>query len=321
MAASILFSSPNSKRLNKMTDTQNTSPIYILGNTPLSYYLATKFQSVGENVELILKSKEYGSVENTTFTIKEDAKLPKSHTQIKSSFWTRSPAKMLIICSFAEELNSDIISISKEKIKNCPVLLFSLTEETKYLEEILDSHITQCWLDGWIIKKNNHIGILGETPTINIYTPCDKALKKQLEHLFTPTEIKLNFAQHREDSFWHFFTIYASCSLISASCNKSILQILKNKPLYTLLEKVVEECMSLHKFSQSKLDSAKIMEEIKNIPTGYIFPLQENINLSRSGDFNIISNILLNQARKKSQPIPVLSDTIKQIYNIYLSIN
>ena len=81
-----------------MTETPNTKPIYILGNTPLSYYLAAKFQAAGEMVELILKSKEYGSIENSNFTIKEDTKLQKSHTKIKTSFWTRSLAKMLIIC-------------------------------------------------------------------------------------------------------------------------------------------------------------------------------------------------------------------------------
>lgn len=304
-----------------MTETPNTKPIYILGNTPLSYYLAAKFQAAGEMVELILKSKEYGSIENTNFTIKEDTKLQKSHAKIKTSFWTRSPAKMLIICSSTEELNSDLICISKDKIKNCPILSFSLTESTAYIENIVGNRLTQCWLNGWITKKNNHINVLGATPSINIYTPCDKGIKHQLDNLFAQTEIKLIYETNKDTSFWHFFTIYACCSLISASCNKSIPQILKNKPLYALLEKMIEESLSLQKSSSAQLNLTKIMDEIKTIPTGYIFPLQENINLSRNGDFDTISNILINQAKKTSQPIPVLSDIIKQIYNIYLSIN
>lgn len=303
-----------------MAENTNTNPIYILGTTSLSFYFAAKFLLAGENVILLSNPADNKRIENTTYTLKEDTGIKQNHLKFQTSFLTQTPPKLLIIASGSEEINTDILLVTKQKIQNSPIISFTPLENKTYIEEILGKKIISAWFDGWLNLHENHIELYGTQPEICILTPSDTSQNEQTKRFFSTIGIKSTTAANSEDSFWIRYIIYACGSLLSSSCNKNILQITKNKNLNTILEKMLSEALALHDFKQ-EITLTDIMNKIKTIPSGYTYPLHQNLMLGRRGDFDTITNFLEQKSRQTAALLPTITDAAKQIYNRYLSIN
>lgn len=306
-----------------MTNSQQTnfqSPVYILGTNAVGCYLAAKLQDAGERVVIIGSADKNNSLFSNGITVKEDFSLRKKHYTFETAAWTGEEGKALIITAAPAEIHSALIRIMPHKITAAPVICFTLLKNIGILRDILGTGIFQAVFSGWPAASDRLVSVLGEKPEIIVYSPTDASQRKNISNLFKPANLSFRFAKEEDQTFWEYFGIYAVCSLITAAHNKTLVQIIKNRQLYSLLEDLAAEISKLASGPKFSLTTDTVLNKINNIPSGYVFPLQTELHFGRRGDFEVISSVLSSAARSKGIKTPAIDSLIERICSIYLSI-
>ena len=305
-------------RTNIKTTTIKEKPIYILGTNAISLYLAAKFQLGGERVILLTDKRDEGNIANTEFHIKEDSAGKKEGIWIETSFWTKEEAKLVIIASGTQEVNSDIFRLGKEKLSHCPTLCLSLCEDINFIRMSLNTNIIQTWFDGWVNRKNNHLYAYGKLPKIMLNNPTDDETLRELEKRISPSGLKLrnpSLNEYKEKLY-----VRMGCSLACAICQKNLNQIFKNKSDTELLEHFFQEISSISEVEQTPISAERLMEIAKGIPANYIFPLQKSLSERHSGEYSYFNDYILRYTRRNDCKVDAMAQSLKKIYHTYLSI-
>ncbi len=299
-----------------MTD----KPIYILGGTALSRYLAAKFAEAGKRVVILTGSADKNKLNTRETTIKENFGLGKKHYAFETAAWTREEAKLLLITSPASTLRADLSAVISEKTGNAPALCFTLLKETAWLRDMLGANFAQAVFHGWLVEENRQIIFSEKKPAATIYTPLDEKLKKITEECFSAAKIKLDFSKNKNQIFWQNFSVYAAASLLTAASGKELSQTLKNASAVLLLNRLSEELCALSETDNVKLVPKEIIEKTSAVPAGCTLPLQNEVRNGKTAELNMISSVILPAAEKNKQKIPELKKLIFGVYNTYLSI-
>lgn len=296
-------------------------PVYILGTDALACYLAAKFQDADQPCSLIASPSDIQSLGTNGATIKEEfSTLKKKHYKFDTAFWGRSEPLAVIITATSSEVNSVLSGITPDNIYNAPIICFSLLKDSGYLKDILGSNFHKADFSGWLNKNDQQIILRGRQPHINIYSPASPQSAKSITKLFAPLGLEVNFAQSENSFFWPMFALRGACSLMCTAYDKPLSQILKNKPLTLELETLLEEFRQLAAVDNILLSTDSVMQNIINIPGGYIFPLHADFRSGRHRDFNTIYEIINQTARRGNLKLPHLNELLTRIYEIYLSI-
>lgn len=298
--------------------TSKEKPIYILGTNAVGLYLAEKLQNGGERVILLADSKEYATLGNTDFSLKEDFGSKKNGFRFETSFWTQEIPKMVIITSNPQNINSDVFHLGKEKLSHCPTLCTTLCEDTSFLERSLNTNIIQVWFDGWVNLKNNHVCAYGKAPELLLYNAKDKEIKKELSKQLAPSTLKLQESTTSE--YKEKLYVYMCCSLACAICGKNLTQIFKNKKETDILEQFFQEIKSVSQLEQVATTAEKLLEAAKTTPANYTFPLTESLAQNRSGEYSFFSDYILRYTRRNDCNVENINKALKKIYHTYLSI-
>lgn len=298
----------------------DTKPIYILGTNALACYLGAKFMDAGERVIILDSRRENHNLSTNGISLKEDYSLKKSHYIYETSFWSKEEGKMLIITAPSSEINSAITAVSPDKFSLSPIICFTLLKDTAYLKDILGSSFAKAHFSGWLKRNEQNIILADHAPIIKFYSPLDDELRQQISLLFSSANLKTEFTNGESSAFWNYFAVFALGSLVTAAYNQNLAQILKNKDALEYLRLLISEIYLLAKTDNVELEPDNILQQIYNIPSGYIFPLHEETKNGGNSGFNMLSSTITQSARRGNIKIPELSQLINKIYNIYLSI-
>ncbi len=306
--------------VHEKTSDQNDLPIYIIGKNALTYYLATQLQDAGNKVIILL---EHNKIKNSsslnTISVKEDRSLTQKRHRFESSFLMSKPAKMVIITTEYDYLNTSLSNISRQKIGDAPVVCFTPIKDISYLRDLLGKNIHPAFFYGFLNYNNKALQILGRASSITICPPQGKDIDKKALEIFNHTTITTNSSEQHLQSFWQYFIAYAVGSIFSASENKKISDILKDKVQKDKIKPLVDEFIALATSEGVVINDRIVLKDIYNTPIKYVYPLHNAIANNQKTEFNLISSIINSVAHKSKTPIPQTNLLLKKLYNQVLT--
>lgn len=293
--------------------------IYILGDNALACFFAMKFSKAGEKVVIIANKERASSLSNNGITIIENHSLQKNHYKFETTFWLKETPKLLIITSDSVKLNASLTAISRKKIVNTPVLLFTPVRDTLYIKNILENDIYRAFFDGYLLNQSDQVLLFGRSPSIT-FSPKEKKRKnKIILDCFEKAGLSPKTEPSEEKAFWEYFSVYTACSLVSAAYNKNIFDVIKDKEKRETLIPLIREIAQIAKYDNIDLNNDEVLKKIYNTPLSYPYPLQVEIAKGKAGDFDLISSNLINIARLSKTKIDELNLLLKKISNIIMA--
>ncbi|MFV0625767.1 MAG: 2-dehydropantoate 2-reductase N-terminal domain-containing protein [Alphaproteobacteria bacterium] len=303
----------------KISEEEKNRKIYILGDNALACFFAMRFSNSGEKVVLITNKGTASRLSNNGVTIIENHSLQKNHYKFDTTFWLKEAPKMLIITSDAIKLNASLTAISRKKIVNSPVLLFTPIKDTLYIRNILENDIYRSFFDGYLLSQSDQVLLYGRNPSISFTPKSKKKNDKIISSCFEKAGLSVKSESTEEKAFWDFFSVHAICSLVSAAYNKNIFDVIKDKEKREKLIPLINEITQITKHDGVELNSEEVLKKIYNTPLSYPYPLQVEISKGKAGDFNLISSNLSEIANRSKCKIDELNSLLKKIYNIIMA--
>lgn len=289
---------------NASNISQTQSPIYILGDTPLAFYLASRFQTAGEKVTIL------GAKIKDCISVIEGHNLRKNTYQFDTSSLITQTPKLLIICSEPCKLNSALTTIPTKKILNTPVVLFSYLKDTSYVEDILSTPVSRGYFDGYLEQKQSDITLLGRSSGLTI---C--STNKRLTALFTPSELTTEVIPKNPNTFWDFFGSYAVCSIIATAFDNNIFEVIKDRHRRDNMIPIINEVSKIAQSDGAEIDTELLLKKIYNTPLNYSYPMQLEVAKRKASELNLISSNLQNIARQNRIATPQTNKLLHKIYN------
>lgn len=295
------------------TPTANNLPIYILGQTPLTYFLAYKFTLSDEKVVLLNKSLS-GPDSQQEISIREEHSLKKNKYIFASQNYSSENAKMLIITSPPHQLKSDLMLLSPSHLINAPIVVFSPLCQLKIIESLLSHNTIRGYFDGYLSSKDNQISILSAEPQITLSKPFN-TLEFSLKALsiFHSANILSQTREDKKQIFWEDFAVYSIASLLSAQYRQSLFNILKNKDRQQEVSNAVNEICQLAQADNIKLEADELLKKLYNTPINYSYNTQTD-SLSSRHELNTIHITISDFAHLHKISIP----TLKSLNNKYI---
>lgn len=306
-------SSEQSTSAEKLPHPQG-KPVYILGDTPLAYFLGIKLHTGGLYTIIMAGEKNNTSLSTNGITLKEDYQLQKLHCRLETDIRQKEEALMIIIASDSSRLKSDLLSLSKNKLKNTPIISFSHTKDKGLISDILGHPVTQAYYDGWLQYNNQQILVYGQSPEIILCTENTSETYQTFENLMQKANLGLSNNTIEDLAFWNFFCLYAPCSLLTAKSEKNIFEITKNKALREQLLTCLKEIVLLPPKTLPPYDPDEILKKIFNIPSLYEFPLAAQIISGKTGTLDFISSVIQQATFEKQCLLPTINSLLKELY-------
>ena len=291
----------------------NGKPIYILGDTALAYFLAVKLIAAGHKVTVMAGQTENTSLATNGITVKEDYQLQKLHYKLETALWLQEEPQMLIIAARSSKIKAMLTGISKNKIKNCPVISFTRLKDQTFISDILGIPVVSAYFDGWLNYRSQQVTAYGRNPEITLCAETSSEAFQLLASLLANTRISLRNSSLPQQAFWSYFCLYAPCSLLTAATGKTIFDITKNKPLREELQTLLQEIVTLRPSSLPPLSPEDLLKQIFNIPSNYVFPLAEQVRLHQTGDYDFIRSVIRDAALLNKCTLPALNRLLKTL--------
>lgn len=158
------------------------APVYILGDTALACFLAVKLITAGHRVIVLAGPKENTSLSTNGITVKEDYQLQKLHSKIETALWLKETPELLIIASRSSRTKAMLTAVSKNKIKNCPVISFTRMKDKNFISDILGVPVISAYFEGWLSDKNQIVTAYGRNPEIILCAETGSAAYQTMEN-------------------------------------------------------------------------------------------------------------------------------------------
>lgn len=300
-----------------MSDTKdhnnNQSPIYLLGETPLSIYLAFILDSAGQK-PLIITTPRPDTPEVVDITIKEAQSLKKHKFSYTRKSYTFEPGKLLLITSPISKLKSELMLLSPKNLSSTPSVIFSTIENVSIAETLLGKSLIRGYVDGWLQNGNQTISLLGDKPKISLvknYSVLEDCLA--VLSLFNQIELDCQTTENNNQIFWEHFAVEFLGSVLSASTQQNIYNLIKSKDRQREIEAFAVELAQLAQHQKAALDPAQISQQLQNIPMQYSFPAQK-LDSEAISELNHYYRLLINQSSTAKLRLPKLRSLMKEIY-------
>ncbi len=297
-----------------MSDTNNKNlPIYLLGQTPLSCYLAQKLSSIGEN-PIIITSPNNCQNTNPDITIKEEYNLQKHKYSCLFQSYTFSPAKLLIITSEICKLKSELLLLSPRNLSVSPCVIFSDEQDISIADNIVGKSLIRGWFNGWLSQENNTITLQGNEGEItlnkdyNNIEDCLSALS-----ILNRTGIKTTSTEENSQTYWEHFSPKLLGAMLTAKEQQNISSICKNKEKRLEINELANELCSLAACNGAHLTSENICKKLYSIPAHYVFNTQK-LDSSAICELNHYYHNLITRISGSKLRLPLLNKLMKEIY-------
>ena len=294
-----------------------STPIYIIGDTPLAFALAAKLRAEEQNACMIdpVNPERFA----TPFVIRNDVSLQKQRITVPCQPFMHDEPKLVIIDIKPEHLHAYLTYFSYAKTANCPVVSFCHTPNLSYVSNILQRPILSAYFDGYVsLRGDNTVAILGNTGTLTLSINENHIHYQTLQNLLAKTYFKLNFNPNEQQNFWDFFATYASCSLFSIKHGSNIREVSKFPELRQTLNSIVEEIISAAPQDVS-LNREQIISDIYSTPQEYTYPALTEFKNKRSGELLFIVDTLRAQIQNKALKLSTCENIINTAMHRILS--
>ena len=275
-----------------------TQPIYIIGSSAESLYLAAKLYLIGEKVIIISDKNDNIYLSTNGITLKETVPLQQNKLKFDTSFWIEHSPKAVIIASALTSLKSLLSMLSPAKIGKAPVILFTPLKNFDYINKLLKTNITKAYLEGFITRDDQIVSVLGKEPQITI---CEKE-NSSIFDIFKNLNIPLKSGTNKDLAFWTHFSNYALSSMISADQNQNIIEAFKRKNY----EPVINEMSELALCHNANIPVEDIIKNFATAPLNYFYPLHKGTKKEKTAELAFISSILSETSKASNTPIPNL---------------
>ena len=299
--------------MSEETSNNNQSPIYLLGETPLSIYLAFRLDTAGEK-PIIITTPQNERPEVVDITIKETHNLKKHKFSYVTSSYTFTPGKLLIITSSITKLKSELMMLSPKNLSTTPGIIFSYLEDISIAETLLNKTLIRAYLDGWLQSGNQTVSLLGDTPKISLvknYSDLEDCLSAL--SLLHRAGIENQTTENQNQVFWEHFAVQFLGSVLSASAQQNIYSIVKSKDRQRGIEGLATELAQLAQNQRAALNPEQISQQLQNIPMQYTFPAQK-LDSEAISELNHYYRFLINQSSAAKLRLPKLNALMKEIY-------
>ena len=299
--------------MSEETSNNNQSPIYLLGENPLSIYLAFRLDAAGEK-PIIITIPQNERPEVVDITIKEAHNLKKHKFSYATSSYTFTPGKLLIITSSIAKLKSELMLLSPKNLSTTPSIIFSHLEDISIAETFLNKTLIRAYFDGWLQSGNQTVSILGEPPKISLVKnysgleDCISALS-----LLHRVGLEIQTTENQNQIFWEHFAVQFLGSVLSASAQQNIYNIAKSKDRQRGIEGLAAELAQLAQNQKASLNPEQINQQLQNIPMQYTFPAQK-LDSESISELNHYYRFLINQSAAAKLRLPKLNALMKEIY-------
>ncbi len=294
-----------------------STPIYIIGDTPLAFALAAKLRAEEQNACMIdpVNPERFA----TPFVIRNDVSLQKQRITVPCQPFMHDEPKLVIIDIKPEHLHAYLTYFSYAKTANCPVVSFCHTPNLSYVSNILQRPILSAYFDGYVsLRGDNTVAILGNTGTLTLSINENHIHYQTLQNLLAKTYFKLNFNPNEQQNFWDFFATYASCSLFSIKHGSNIREVSKFPELRQTLNSIVEEIISAAPQDVS-LNREQIISDIYSTPQEYTYPALTEFKNKRGGELLFIVDTLRAQIQNKALKLSTCENIINTAMHRILS--
>lgn len=290
--------------------TETVLPIYIIGDTPLAYFLAAKLSLEGEDVRLL--GINQNSHSSDSFVIKDELLSQKSTLHFRIQSVMHENARMVLICSNPEKIKSDLIYFSRSKTENCPILSFCHTIDTDLISKMTNHPIISAYFDGWF-KSNTDESLIyfGALQGITIGISSRHRYYNLIQETLDRTDITINFNNNHAQIFWNYFLLEAACSFFSLQNGPHLRDIAKKISLRQNLNTILDELLTLVP-EKIEINKEQIINNIYSTPANYKYPVLTGTVLHKKAELSYLNDTIRNLPDYKNEKIPTINAIICQ---------
>lgn len=293
------------------------SPIYIIGDTPLAYFLTAKLFLAGETSFLLGEHNILKSVD--TFTLKDVTRAKKSSIRTLHASVMHDSARMVILCMDSNKIKSGLIHISAAKTRQAPIISFCHTNNLQIFDEIVKQSVIPAYFDGWLsLSAEDKLSYFGSPMGFRISCNNKHPHFNLLQNIFSKTEIETEFNGKDTQNFWDYFIPYAACSFFALKNNSHFREIAQKTNYRQDLSTILDEIISAAP-TNIKIAKEKIINNIYLTPQNYIYPAADEQQKNAVSEFSFICETLQKSENFKPSRLPVITEIIKTKSHLLLS--
>lgn len=287
---------------------EETKPIYILGDTPLAYFLTAKLSLAGENVCLLGDIK--GFRESNSILLKDTTTSQKSTVSIQVQTVMHEPARMVLLCLSPEKIKSGLVYFSRAKTENCPILSFCHTANDSLIAKIINQPIFPAYFDGWLKAGiDNSLTYLGAPQGITVGISSRHHHYTLVQETLDKTDIPTDFSSNKLQTFWNYFISYAACSFFSIQNGPHLREIAKKTLYRQNLNTILDELLILIP-DNIEISKEQIINSIYSTPLNYKYPVLEGELKQKRAELAYLSDIIHMQSMYNTLKLPTISQLI-----------
>ena len=289
-------------------------PIYILGHSPLSYFLAAKLKQAGQQIILLKTPKDIKRFGRYQMTFREERVLHKEKHQFATDFEINGNPKLLIITPDISSIKSSILLLNPQKLQKTTIMNFNHSGINKVIANLLSNQQINCYFNGYVSFDGNSTTLLGRSAEIRIASSISTDTYSLIQNIFEDTKINLSLSSESSNiSFWRHFIINATISLLSCAHNKNIYNLIKDRKERLLIEDYVTELAMLAVADGADISINDIIKEIYNIPNAYKSIMQYEVEAGKFCELNDVSATILEKSKRHNIKMPLSKEIINKI--------
>ena len=295
----------------------NTPPIYIIGDSPLAYFLTAKLFLAEEHV--ILLGERNPLKNSNSFLFKDNISSQKNTITVPKTPLMHQTPRIILLCMSTNKIKSGLVYISSEKAKQCPVISFCHTANTQLIYETVKHHIIPAYFDGWLLSPSSEqITFLGENQGIKVSTNEKDIHFDLIQNILSKTDIALTFDNNDEQNFWDYFIPYSACRLFSLCHASHLHEIAKKVSLRQDFSTIINEITALAP-KTVKINKEQIINNIYLTPKNYEPTKNNEQDNSFWAELSFISETLFNTPRYNANTAPFITQIITKKNRQFLS--
>lgn len=290
--------------------TTEQAPIYIIGDTPLAYFLTAKFSLAGQPTLLLGERNPLKNVD--TFIFKDETRAQKDTIRTLKTAVMHDTPRMVILCMDSNKIKSGLIYVSGSKLKDVPIISFCHTNSPQLLEEILKQPIIPAYFDGWLtLQPDGKLIFSGASQGFRISCQNKHPHFETVQNTFSQLEIDLEFNKNDAQNFWDYFIPYATCSFFSLKNDGNLREIAKKAAYRQDINTILDEIISVIPES-IKIAKENIFKSIYLTPQNYAYPVADKTKSDTVSEFVFICETIQNRKKFKPSRLPTISEIIKK---------
>lgn len=305
------------KKIEEALPEFNTDPIFIIGSSPLAFYLALKLQNAGEKTVIATLAAERRKFRSKELTLREEHNLQKSRSSLPLVSIIAKKPKLIIIAADYHNLKAHLTLLPSKTFPDAPVICFSRIYDLETIRPLFGENFCKAYFKGWLSFADDTVSLHGGAPQITFSRSADENRAETFSGVFNKLNIGLEFSENDRRNFWCSFAPYALTYLASSPL-LNVADMLKNKDLKKELIQSARELEMLAAGENIELRKEEIIKILAEIPTAYNPKIPALAPYAAAAELDALYTVLTDKARIHKRTLPALNRLFKNNYDALL---